>query len=67
MTIQELNKKFNSNVLVTNYEVEPQGQNNLTLSINGEEIKLVFKSGYNLLKWLENLETERKFNPTLEL
>ena len=38
MDINELNKKFNSNVLVTNYEVEPQGQNNLTLSINGEEI-----------------------------
>ena len=66
MTIQELNKKFNSNVLVTNYEVEPRGQNNLTLSINGEEIKLAFTSGYKLLKWLENLETERKFNPTLE-
>ena len=66
MDINELNKKFNSNVLVTNYEVEPQGQNNLTLLINGEEIKLAFKSGYKLLKWLENLETERKFNPTLE-
>ena len=38
MDINELNKKFNSNVLVTNYEVEPQGQNNLTLSINGEEL-----------------------------
>ena len=66
MDIKELNKKFNSNVLVTNYEVEPHGQNNLTLLINGEEIILAFKSGYNLLKWLENIETERKFNPTLE-
>ena len=66
MNINELNKKFNSNVQIIDFEVKKQESVYINMLINNEQIKLCFSSRYAFRRWTDNIVKEKILNPKLK-